>query len=193
MSMCRLRPRSRQPSARAGPWSGASHFSQPNRLTEDQQMRRITRKSLLATVAAAALFVSPASDLLSSNASGSASIVPVQFGTSAEAQARISVGIFFDRLHRTVAGSVTDRMATCSSRPTSATTGGPIPRDVGSSPMTMAGTGSPTSRSDGPPTIMAAGATAAPMAGTGCRAMSGLPPGSRGAPAATCRLGAARA
>ncbi len=61
-------------------------------------MRRITRTSLFATVAAAALFVGPASDLLNSNASGSASIVPVQFGTSAEAQARISVGIFFDRL-----------------------------------------------------------------------------------------------
>lgn len=61
-------------------------------------MRWTAKASLLASVAAMALVVGPTSHTISPEANGLRELVPLQLGTPAEAQARVSVGVFFDRL-----------------------------------------------------------------------------------------------
>lgn len=136
-------------------------------------MRWTAKASLLAGVAAMALVGGPTSHTISPEANGLRELVPLQLGTPAEAQARVSVGVFFDRL------APHGRWARHGSHGYVFMPAG-LSRDwrhtlkgIGPIQTTMAGTGSRTNLSAGRPIIMVAGAIAAPTAGTGCRAMSG--------------------
>ncbi|MDF1600188.1 hypothetical protein PZ895_10425 [Mesorhizobium sp. YIM 152430] len=61
-------------------------------------MRWTAKASLMASVAAVTLMVGPDTHSTLTEANALRDFVPVQMGTSAEAQARVSVGVFFDRL-----------------------------------------------------------------------------------------------
>lgn len=61
-------------------------------------MRWTAKASLMASVAAMTLMVGPDTHSTLTEANALRDFVPVQMGTSAEAQARVSVGVFFDRL-----------------------------------------------------------------------------------------------